>query len=41
MPRRENFSEKSLRALSSWNRMWDGVESAGEEDEDALEQRGF
>ena len=41
MPRHEKFSEKSLWALSSWNRMWDGVESEGEEEEDALEWRGF
>ena len=41
MPRREKFSEKSLQALSSWNRMWDGVELAREEEEDASERKGF
>ena len=41
MPRREKFSEKSLQALSSRNRMWDGVESEGEEEEDSPEQKGF
>jgi len=30
MPRREKFSEKSLQALSSRNRMWDGVELEGD-----------
>ena len=41
MPRREKFSKKSLRALSSWNLTWDGVESAGGEEEDAPEQTIF
>ena len=38
MPRREKFSEKPFRALSSRNRMWEGVVS---EEEDAPKQRGF
>ena len=41
MSRQEKFSENYLRALSSQNRMWDGVESTREEEEDALEWRGF
>ena len=41
MPRREKFFEKSLQALSSRNRMWDGVESEGEEEEDTPERKGF
>ena len=41
MPRREKFSKKSLRALSSWNLTWDGVESAGGKEEDAPEQTIF
>ena len=38
MPHREKFSEKSLRDLSSRNRMWEG---AGSEEVDAPKQRGF
>ena len=38
MPRLEKFSEKSLWALSSRNRIEEGV---GSEEEDALERRGF
>ena len=34
----EKFSEKSCRALSSWNRTWEGV---GSEEENALKRRGF
>ena len=41
MPRREKFSEKSLRALSSWNRMCDGAGLVGGEEENASERRGF
>ena len=41
MPRREKFSEKSFRALSSRNWMWDGVGSEGEEEEDDSKRRGF
>ena len=41
MPYREKFSEKCLRALSSWNRTWEGVGSTKGEKEDVLEQRGF
>ena len=37
MPRHEKFSEKSFRALSSWNLTYEGVES----EEDAPEQRGL
>ena len=37
----EKFFEKSLRALSSQNWTWDGVESEGEEKEAAPERRGF
>ena len=39
MPRREKFSEKALRASSSWNRIWEGV--GLEEDEDVSERRRF
>ena len=38
MPRLKKFSEKSFRALASWNRTEEGVRS---EEEDALELRGF
>ena len=38
MPRLEKFSEKSFRALSSWNHTKEGV---GSEEEDAPELRGF
>ena len=38
MPRREKFSENSLRALSSQNRMWEEVVS---EEEDASERNEF
>ena len=41
MPSREKFFEKSLRALSSQNRAWDGVELDGEETEDASKRRRF
>ena len=41
MPRQEKFFEKSLRALSSRNWTWDGVELGGEEEEDAPEWRRF
>ena len=41
MPRREKFFEKSLQALSSLNLTWEGVESIGEEEEDAPEWREF
>ena len=37
MSRWEKFSEKSVQALSSWNRTWEGVES----EVDALERRRF
>ena len=37
MPRLEKFFEKSYLALSSWNRIWEGVGSK----EDAPERRGF
>ena len=37
----EKFSEKSLRALSSRNRTWEGVGLAEGEEEDVLERRGF
>ena len=37
-PRQENFSEKSFRASSSWNRIWEGVRS---EEDDAPKWRGF
>ena len=37
----EKFFEKSLRALSSQNWTWDGVESEGEEEEDASKRKGF
>ena len=40
MPHHEKFSEKSDRAFSSRNLMWDGVGSEGEE-EDTLEWKGF
>ena len=38
MPRLQNFSKKSFRALSSQNRTEEGV---GLEEEDALERKGF
>ena len=38
MPRLEKFSENTLKASSSRNRIWDSV---GSEDEEALERRGF
>ena len=41
MSRHENFSKKALRALSSQNLTWEGVESTGGEEKDALERRGF
>ena len=41
MPRREKFSKKSLQVLSLRNRMWYGVESEREEEEDAPEWREF
>ena len=34
----EKFSEKSFRASSSRNRIWEGV---GSEEDDALERKGF
>ena len=37
MPHQEKFSEKSIRAFSSRNRMWEGVES----EVDAPERKGF
>ena len=37
-PYREKFSEKSFRASSSQNRMWEGV---GSKEDDALERKGF
>ena len=40
MPRQEKFSEKSFRALSSRNRILEGVGSE-EEEVDAPEWRGF
>ena len=41
MPHHEKFSKKSDLAFSSRNRMWEGVESDGEEEEDAAERKGF
>ena len=41
MLRREKFFKKSLKALSSRNLMWDGVELAEGEEEDAPKRRGF
>ena len=41
MSRREKFSEKSVRAFSSQNWTWEGVELAEGEEEAAAEQRGF
>ena len=41
MPHREKFFEKSDLAFSSRNHILDGVGSKGEEEEDALERRGF
>ena len=41
MPRREKFWKKSDLAFSSQNRMWEGVGSKGEEEEDAPERKGF
>ena len=38
MPCQEKFSEKALRASSSWNRICDGV---GSEEVDAPERKGF
>ena len=38
MPRIQKFFEKSFRALSSWNRIEEGV---GSEEEDAPKCRGF
>ena len=38
MPRREKFSKKSLRALSSWNRTREGLVL---KEEDAPKRRGF
>ena len=37
-PRQEKFSEKSFRASSSQNLIWEGV---GSEEDDALERKGF
>ena len=39
MPRLEKFLKKFDLAISSWNWIWEGVGS--EEEEDALERRGF
>ena len=41
MLRCEKFSKKSDLAFSSRNRTWEGVGLEGEEEEDAVEQRGF
>ena len=41
MSHHEKFSEKALRALSSQNLTWEGVESAGGEEKDAPKRRGF
>ena len=41
MPRREKFSKKFDLAFSSQNQTWEGVGSDDEEEEDALEWRGF
>ena len=41
MPCREKFSKKFNLAFLSWNRMWDGVGSEGEEEEDIPEWKRF
>ena len=41
MPRHEKFFKRSLRALSSRNRTWEGIVSEGDVEEDASKQRRF